>query len=205
MLGQQPPPLPFPFDELYNNLVPYPGPSPCVQPPSYVDEPPPYSTLPRPETPRLSIPCPSNADGDVSGLFTPDTDAAGNACAASADVSFGLTEVGGTQYCSDNDTCQNESRLSEINRLKEIHTSGSLSGDEHQQETCNTLPHSHEADVCDEIAPVASAGNNSILMRSGISTLSAAQSTSIVLWEDRSAEWNQCDGVVATCDNITHI
>ena len=207
VVGQQQPPLPFPFDELYNNLVPYPGPSPCVQPPSYVDDPPPYSTLPRPETPRLSIARPSNGDADVSGLFTPDADAAGNACAAASDVSAELTEYGASQDFSGTDTCQNESRLSVVNRLKEIHRSESLPGDERQHEMCSTLCGSPEPNIGlrDDIALVAIEGSNSMLVSSGISTLSAAQTTSIVLWEDHSTEWNQCDGVVSTCDSITHI
>ena len=54
-LGQQPPPLPFPFEELYNALTPYPVPGPVIEPPSYVDKPPPYSTLFRPETTRQTV------------------------------------------------------------------------------------------------------------------------------------------------------
>ena len=223
-LGQQPPPLPFPFEELYNALTPYPVPGPVIDPPSYVDKPPPYSTLPRPETTRQTVG--DEPEAGTSGAAAPDV--GDGACAAppySSGADVAAPEVGdgasaappySSGACADvtSETCS----CCELGAcgchsgsVYAVHTGGETSrteietGQELRHGECDTR--SRDDELYGACASRASERRRS--SDAGVSTPvgvpHATQTAFIIAQEYPALEWDHHEGVVATCDSITHI
>ena len=206
-LGQQPPPLPFPFEELYNALTPYPVPGPVIEPPSYVDKPPPYSTLPRPETTRQTVgdAYPHEPEAGTSGAAAPEVGV--EACAAPPYSSGACADVADeTRSCCELGACgcHNGSAYA-INTGGETSRTEIETGHELRHGECDTR--SRDDELYGACASRASERRRS--SDAGVSTPvavpHATQTAFIIAQEYPALEWDHHEGVVATCDSITHI